>query len=142
MRSFLPTVIMISKLLHRITKSTRERRNNSLIAAPASATKPYFNRSLKSRSFALSVSFAPLPPCELRSQPSLPRLLLKREGSYFINLSAMFKSWALAVSFAMSYPASACLITPMPGSFLKTLFKRCSASSVPSATMTIPAWML
>jgi len=41
----------------------------------------YFNRSLKSRSFSFNVSFAGL---------TLPSLS-KREGSYFINLSAIFK---------------------------------------------------
>ncbi len=44
-----------------------------------------------------------------------------------------------AVSIAISYPASACLITPVPGSFVRTRRRRDSASGVPSATMTTPA---
>jgi hypothetical protein len=46
-----------------------------------------------------------------------------------------------ATSTARSYPASAWRITPMPGSVVRTLSKRPAASSEPSATTTIPAWI-
>src|SRR5580765_6749370 len=46
-----------------------------------------------------------------------------------------------AVSTAFSYPASACRITPAPGSLVSTRRSRASASGVPSATTTIPAWI-
>jgi hypothetical protein len=57
-------------------------------------------------------------------------------------LSSISKSNFLAVSFAISYPASAWRITPMPGSLRNTRFNLCSASSLPSATITMPACML
>lgn len=44
-----------------------------------------------------------------------------------------------AVSLAISQPASACRITPMAGSLCSTRVNRFCASSVPSATITIPA---
>ena len=59
--------------------------------------------------------------------------------NYAFNLSLKSRSFSFSVSFAISYPASACRITPIPGSLRSTRFKRCSASSVPSATITIPA---
>src|SRR5690606_12700294 len=43
-----------------------------------------------------------------------------------------------AQAFAISYPASACRITPVPGSFHSTRAMRRSAASVPSETMTLP----
>ena len=36
---------------------------------------------------------------------------------------------------------STCRTTPIPGSFLRTRSRRAAASSVPSATMTRPAWI-
>ena len=45
-----------------------------------------------------------------------------------------------AVSRAVSYPASACRATPMPGSFVSTRSRRNRISGVPSATITCPAW--
>src|SRR5262249_61392742 len=44
-----------------------------------------------------------------------------------------------ANSMAFSYPASACRITPVPGSVVRTRSSRRSISGVPSATTTIPA---
>jgi hypothetical protein len=41
-----------------------------------------------------------------------------------------------ATSSARSYPASTCLITPMPGSLVSTRRSFCAASSVPSASET------
>ena len=58
-------------------------------------------------------------------------------GSY--NLAVKSKSLFLAVSFASSYPASACRITPIPGSFLRTRLSLAAAASLPSATITMPA---
>src|SRR5690606_31852734 len=47
-----------------------------------------------------------------------------------------------AASFAISYPASACRITPVAGSFHSTRSRRFAASGVPSATMTTPeCWL-
>jgi len=46
-----------------------------------------------------------------------------------------------AVSMASSYPASACRMTPVPGSAVSTRSSRRSAMAVPSATATIPAWI-
>jgi hypothetical protein len=45
-----------------------------------------------------------------------------------------------AQSMASSYPASACRITPVPGSVVSTRSSRRAASAVPSATTTMPAW--
>jgi hypothetical protein len=44
-----------------------------------------------------------------------------------------------ATRTASSYPASACRITPVPGSAVRTRASRSAASAVPSATMTMPA---
>src|SRR5579871_2662203 len=44
-----------------------------------------------------------------------------------------------ATSMALGYPASACRITPIPGSVVNTRCKRRPPDSVPSATTTIPA---
>ena len=49
-----------------------------------------------------------------------------------------FNPISLAHRFAISYPASACRITPVPGSFHSTRAIRLSASAVPSQTMTTP----
>jgi len=49
-----------------------------------------------------------------------------------------FKPCSFAHCFAMSYPASACRITPVPGSFHNTRAMRLSAASVPSHTITTP----
>ena len=40
---------------------------------------------------------------------------------------------------ASSYPASTCLATPIPGSFVRTRSMRLAMASVPSATVTCPA---
>src|SRR5438105_11002953 len=45
-----------------------------------------------------------------------------------------------AVAIASGYPASACRATPMPGSQVSTRSSLASASTEPSATITIPAW--
>ena len=45
-----------------------------------------------------------------------------------------------AVSSASGYPASACRTTPSPGSHVSTRWSFSSASRVPSATTTMPAW--
>src|SRR5690606_16556419 len=45
-----------------------------------------------------------------------------------------------ATDSAMSYPASTCRITPMPGSLGSTRRIFSPASAVPSATVTCPAW--
>src|SRR5207342_2450657 len=47
---------------------------------------------------------------------------------------------SFATSIARSYPASACRITPVPGSVVSTRSSLSAARSVPSATQTIPAW--
>ena len=49
-----------------------------------------------------------------------------------------FNPCSFAQAFAMSYPASACRITPVPGSFHSTRARRLSAASEPSQTMTTP----
>lgn len=41
----------------------------------------------------------------------------------------------------MSYPASTCRMTPIPGSFVRTRRIFSPASRVPSATVTCPAWI-
>ena len=46
-----------------------------------------------------------------------------------------------AVSMPISYPASACRTTPMPGSLVSTRSRRQAPSAVPSATTTTPAWI-
>ena len=46
-----------------------------------------------------------------------------------------------AIDCAFSYPASACLTIPIPGSVVRTCTSLASLSSVPSATTTIPAWI-
>src|SRR5260370_33252196 len=46
---------------------------------------------------------------------------------------------SLATSIARSYPASACRMTPGPGSLVSTRSSLRAASAVPSATTTIPA---
>src|SRR5579864_3344458 len=46
-----------------------------------------------------------------------------------------------AKATAVSYPASACRITPMPGSVVSTRSSRCAMPAVPSATTTMPAWI-
>ena len=48
---------------------------------------------------------------------------------------------ALAVLIASSYPASTCLATPMPGSFVRAVAILASASGVPSASTARPAWI-
>ena len=48
---------------------------------------------------------------------------------------------SFAVAIASGYPASACRITPVPGSAVRTRRSRRSAPSVPSATTTMPAWI-
>ena len=50
--------------------------------------------------------------------------------------------WRFAASMAISYPASACRTTPIPGSVVRTLSNLRAASGVPSATMTCPACWL
>ena len=54
--------------------------------------------------------------------------------------SVTYAKPSLAQSMAILYPASACLITPMPGSDVSTLSMHSEALSLPSATTTIPAW--
>src|SRR6185312_744857 len=49
-----------------------------------------------------------------------------------------FNPCSFAHSTAISYPASACRITPVPGSFHNTRAIRLSASAVPSHTITTP----
>ena len=44
-----------------------------------------------------------------------------------------------AASTASGYPASACRAMPMPGSLVRTRWRRSVASAVPSATITCPA---
>ncbi len=48
---------------------------------------------------------------------------------------------SFAAAIASGYPASACRITPVPGSAVSTRRSRRSAPSVPSATTTMPAWI-
>jgi hypothetical protein len=50
--------------------------------------------------------------------------------------------FVFAQAIASSYPASACRMTPIPGSLVSTLSSRAAASFVPSATTTIPACRL
>jgi len=50
--------------------------------------------------------------------------------------------FSLAIFCASSYPASACLTMAVPGSVVKTVTMRLSASFVPSATKHMPAWIL
>src|SRR3546814_10434422 len=75
---------------------------------------------LSSTNFSLSLS-------------KLLRTLLLRLGTYAIG---NFNPCSFAQAFAISYPASACRITPVPGSFHSTRAMRLSAASVPSQTMT------
>ena len=49
-----------------------------------------------------------------------------------------FNPISRAHSFAISYPASACRMTPVPGSFHSTRAMRLSAASEPSHTITTP----
>src|SRR3546814_4947160 len=63
------------------------------------------------------------------------RTLLLRLGTYAIG---NFNPCSFAQAFAISYPASACRITPVPGSFHSTRAMRLSAASVPSQTITMP----
>ena len=49
-----------------------------------------------------------------------------------------FSPRSFAQAIAISYPASACLITPVPGSFHSTRANRLSASLLPSQTITTP----
>jgi hypothetical protein len=49
-----------------------------------------------------------------------------------------FNPISRAHSFAISYPASACRMTPVPGSFQSTREMRASAASLPSHTITTP----
>ena len=59
----------------------------------------------------------------------------RRRGPYPIG---NFNPCSRAQAFAISYPASACRITPVPGSFHSTRAMRLSAASVPSQTITMP----
>ena len=48
---------------------------------------------------------------------------------------------SLATRIASAYPASAWRMTPLPGSAVRIRSSRRSAESLPSATITMPAWM-
>ena len=50
-----------------------------------------------------------------------------------------FNPCSRALCLASSYPASACRITPVAGSFHSTRAIRFAAASVPSHTITTPA---
>jgi len=56
------------------------------------------------------------------------------------HIIGIFTPYFFANSIAFSYPASAWRIIPVPGSLVNTRFKRVSIISVPSATITCPAW--
>src|SRR3546814_17427098 len=77
---------------------------------------------LSSTNFSLSLS-------------KLLRTLLLRLGTYAIG---NFNPCSFAQAFAISYPASACRIQPVPGSFHSTRALRPSPPSAPPQPMTMP----
>src|SRR5581483_7692788 len=70
----------------------------------------------------------PLQACLVGHQLPVPRL-------------GRSSPWVAACSIASAYPASACRMTPVPGSVVSTRSSRSAASSDPSATTTMPAWI-
>src|SRR5207244_7938314 len=66
----------------------------------------------------------------------LPRLT--HAGSRLMGTS---RPCSRAAATASSYPASTWRSTPVPGSVVSTRSRRSAASSVPSATTTMPAWI-
>src|SRR5216684_6590109 len=70
-----------------------------------------------------------------------PRLVCVPETGSVHPSMGMWTPRSWATSRARGYPASACRMTPVPGSFVSTRSSLRAASAVPSATTTIPAWI-
>src|SRR6202049_5009151 len=70
-----------------------------------------------------------------------PRALGVPETGAVQPLMGMRTPRSRATSCARAYPASACRMTPVPGSLVSTRSSFRAAASVPSATTTMPAWM-
>jgi len=64
---------------------------------------------------------------------------VSRHSSAVLSRIGTTRPCSSAAAIASSYPASACRSTPVPGSVASTRSSRSPASSVPSATTTIPA---
>src|ERR1700694_5334906 len=73
------------------------------------------------------------------AQPSL--LGVPQPGSLQLPVIGMWTPRSRATSMARSEPASAWRIPPVPGSLVRTRSSLRAASSDPSATTTIPAWI-
>src|SRR5260370_8357666 len=72
------------------------------------------------------------------SAVSEPRLI-RMPATEAVHCIGMWPPRSLATSIARSYPASACRMTPVPGSLVSTRSSLRAASAVPSAPTTIPA---
>jgi len=97
--------------------------------------------------FSLAIGSVP----ELQTQPSflwraqtsqqIPQAATCSKPTAYFNMGIL-TLFSFATFWALSYPASACLTTAVPGSVVRTVTMRFSASLVPSATKHMPACML